>query len=127
MKLCYVAHRVGAPTREEIDANLAAAKQWYKRLCETYLDRSFTMNWVVNCEMFDETPENIEIGMRRNLVELARCDELFLVGPTLSKGMEREQRAFTGPVYNLIGLKQLPNPYNLELYKNGRQTSTLTF
>lgn len=113
MRMVYLAHRLGAKRHDgSVDhlgilQNIRDAKLWFKWACDNYWpDYAFNMTWVMNCEVYnDADATDRERGMQRNYAHIKRCDELWLLGPVISEGMEDEAR-FTRrcglPVYNLI-------------------------
>jgi hypothetical protein len=118
MKLVYLAHPLGAPTKEGILRNLAQAKLWYKWASDHYWpDHVFNMGWVLNCEVYDDaSPEDRDRGMQRNYQHILRCDELWLLGPTVSSGMEDEAkfaRRCPMPVFDLTN--EMANPLTAPL------------
>jgi hypothetical protein len=98
---------------ETKEGNLALAREYYRRLSLAHPDKVFLAPWILNCEVFDETPEMIAKGMERNYAvidllathlytisgepeslksgqtELGQA-ELWLVGPHVSGGMQAE-------------------------------------
>ena len=106
MKLVYLAHPLGAKTHEGILRNLHNAKLWYKWACDHYWpDHCFNMMWALNVEVYDDANAvDRDRGMQRNFHHIKRCDELWLLGPTVSPGMEDEalfSRRCRQPVYDL--------------------------
>jgi len=100
MRLTYVAAPVGAVTQAEVDANLERAQRWYRWLCDTYRDRAFNMNWLVDVLVYHGTDCNIGVpgveehearkrGLDRDDAVIARCDDYFLVTDRISGGMAR--------------------------------------
>lgn len=88
---------LSAPVRpvghlETKDSNLARARAMYARLCLHHVDVTFLAPWILNCEVFTETSENIKAGMRRNFRVIDVCDELWLVGNELRSGMATEAK-----------------------------------
>jgi hypothetical protein len=106
MKQVYLAHPLGAKTHEGILKNLNTAKLWYKWACDHYWpNHCFNMMWALNVEVYDDANAvDRERGMQRNYAHIKRCDELWLLGPRISEGMEDEARFAHRcriPVYNL--------------------------
>jgi hypothetical protein len=85
----YLAHCVGAPTREGIEANLADTRLWLKLLVETISDVAFCVPWLPYVEVLDETKHR-ERGLRDDHIILDRCDGFVMCGPTLSSGVRGE-------------------------------------
>ncbi len=95
MKVIYLAHPLEISSEhphETVGLNLAKAKRWYKWACESFWpSHAFICNWILNCEVFNYAdPEDYKRGMTRNFLIAARCDELWLVGGRITKGMHIE-------------------------------------
>jgi hypothetical protein len=113
MKQVYLAHQLSAPTQVGIQANIDNAKLWYRWACDHYWpDHCFNAMWILNCEVYDDANEHERaMGMKRNLVHIKTCDELWLLGPSISRGMleEAEYAQRCGfPVRNLTGVEKPP-------------------
>lgn len=114
MKQVYLAHQLSAKTPAGIQANIDNAKLWYRWACDHYWpDHCFNAMWILNCEVYDDADAHDRaMGMKRNLVNIKSCDELWLLGPAISRGMSEEaeyaQRCGY-PVYNLTGVEKPPN------------------
>lgn len=105
MRHAYLAHPLSG-TSLEIAANIKRAKAWFKWACDNYWpDYAFNATWIMNCEVYDDADAtDRERGMQRNYAHIKRCDELWLLGPRISQGMEGEARFARRcglPVYNL--------------------------
>lgn len=88
MKVVYMAH----PVAGNVDDNLIKARAWFKWIEDKYTNVVVVANWILECELFgDEDPKARERGIRRSCAVLERCDELWLVGPHISKGMAEER------------------------------------
>jgi hypothetical protein len=90
VKLVYLAAPLSPVGDESRGLNIHRAKVIYEVLCLKHTDCVFLMPWLLNSEIFDETPENRAIGMARNHAVISVCDELWLVGPRVSPGMMAE-------------------------------------
>jgi hypothetical protein len=117
MKQVYLAHPLSAPTKEGILRNIHNAKLWYKWACDNYWpDHCFNAMWILNCEVYEDSNQRErDIGMQRNYHHIKRCDELWLLGTEVSKGMESEAkfaRRCLQPVYDLTS-EGLTNPLNI--------------
>jgi hypothetical protein len=89
---------------ETKESNLARAREYYRRLSLAHPDKTFLAPWILNCEVFDETPEMIELGMKRNYAVIEMMaqfnvmaaahklggSELWLCGPRVTDGMQAE-------------------------------------
>ena len=136
MKQVYLAHPLSAPTKEGILRNIDKAKLWYKWACDHYWpDHCFNAMWILNCEVYNDADQRErDIGMQRNYAHIKRCDELWLLGPEVSDGMDREAsfaRRCRLPVYNLTGFEK-PLTSKVELtdmpvWKPGSLTQQVMF
>lgn len=93
MRVIYMAHPVGAATPEGVKANLERAKRWYRWIVE-HFNVSVVADWITGCEVFDGTNEADRAhGLDMDIAAVERCDELWLVGGRISKGMGLEREA----------------------------------
>lgn len=89
MKVCYLAH----PVSGNIEANLLAAKEWYRFCVISFPKVAFVANWIVNAEIFDDNqPLQREAGLVACEAVIKRCDAMLMVGPRVSDGMRRESK-----------------------------------
>jgi len=90
MKLIYLAH----PVSGDVLANVARAKLWLRWLTDSREEPAAVVApWITEVELWDDDdPEQREAGLRRCLVMVERCDELWLTGGRVSEGMDRERR-----------------------------------
>jgi hypothetical protein len=97
----YLACPVRPIEGETKEGNLELARRYYRALSLAHPDKVFLAPWLLNCEVFDETPENVAKGMERNqaVIDLLAAydrvtqlvgSELWLVGPRVSDGMRAE-------------------------------------
>lgn len=84
----YVAHPVGAGA-DRAD-NIQRAIRWHAYLVGAYEDRVLSMPWLPYVLSLPETAACRARGMRDDMVGLALCSELILVGGHLSPGMREE-------------------------------------
>lgn len=90
MKVCYVAHPLGAG--EDRARNIVNATKWCAWLAKTYRIATVA-DWIVLASQWDETPENRELGLAIDVELVKRCDELIMVGGRISAGMAIEANA----------------------------------
>ena len=95
MKFVYLAAPLSPIEGETVESNIERAKSIYQDLCLEYPDVVFLCQWLLNVQVFEDTPEHLAAGMRRNKVIiqnlLSKVDgELWLVGPRVSPGMREE-------------------------------------
>lgn len=86
----YMAHPIGRPPARS--GNLERARRWLRWLIAHHPRHAICVPWLPYCDVLDETKENRGRGIRDDLVVLRRCDVIFLVGGTMSPGMEIELR-----------------------------------
>lgn len=91
MLVVYVAHPVSAPTREGIEANRARGARWAAWVLKTY-GHAVIADWLWCTGALEETEENRALGLAMDVALVGRCDELWLVGERVSRGMEIEAR-----------------------------------
>ncbi len=129
MRVCYVAHPVGAETVEGVDENIARAKRWYRWLCENFPDLALVANWIVDVEVYSgsdagaqrhENAKRIK-GLERDDAVIAVCGEMILCGGSVSPGMARGINTATQhflTLYDLtdLGLEPPTGPVDLDEY-----------
>lgn len=88
MRLIYLAHPVGeGPERAE---NLQRARRWWRWALEHFPNIAILSSWVVECELLEETPQNRDRGLKRDLELVRHSDEVWLCGSWVSPGMALE-------------------------------------
>ncbi len=116
MTLVFLAHPVGAPTLIEHRANLARAKRWLAFLIRAFPQHAFTMPYLQYCEVLDDSDADDRArGIAMDRVVLRRCDELWLIGGRISRGMNDELEYATEheiPVHNYISWGEEPNEHD---------------
>lgn len=86
MKMIFMAH----PVAGDVEENLGRAKRWVKWIEDT-LNVVVAATWIVECQIYDDSdPERRAASFKRNFEVLKRCDEFWMVGPYISKGMAEE-------------------------------------
>ncbi len=85
----YVAHPYGGDP-----ANLARARRWVRWLNREFFPRyAFIAPWIDVCDGVPETPWNRTAGIAFASREVAKADELWMVGGRVSDGMKDEAEA----------------------------------
>lgn len=84
MNVVYISHPYGGKPE-----NLARAKRWFKWALKFYPECAFVADWILMCEG-EEGDAGHELGLMRDCSIVKHCDEIWLVGGTLSPGMEAE-------------------------------------
>jgi hypothetical protein len=87
--LAYLAHPLG-PDGPQREANRAAASKILADLQLKYQDRVFVASWITLSGQWSETPKNRKLGLGCDLALLEHCQEIWLAGPEISKGMQIE-------------------------------------
>lgn len=84
----YIAHPLGpdGPTREW---NRQNAARWCGWISKTFRVATVA-DWIVLSGVWDEAPENRELGLSLDLALVARCDAVWMVGKNVSLGMAME-------------------------------------
>lgn len=112
-RMIYVAHALG-PDGEVRQANRYKAALWCAALAKHYRV-SVCADWIVLSGVWSETPELRTLGLSLDLIQVARCDEVWLAGDRCSEGMSVEAAHMAAvcakPVRSFIGLDpaSLPN------------------
>jgi hypothetical protein len=92
MRVVYLAHPLGAPTKEGVQANIASAKRWIRWVYDNFKDVAVVADWLLTCEVLDDfNPEHRAHGMKMNKAILPLCREFWMVGGRISTGMGAEQ------------------------------------
>ena len=106
ISVVYLAH----PVSGDVTGNLAEARLWVRHLEENNPNIAIVASWITECEVWDDAkPEERAAGLRRDMAVLAKCDELWLVGPRISEGMQMEKtfaEAKGIPVTDLTGCER---------------------
>ncbi len=104
MRVVYLAHSVAAKTPEGVMGNIARARRWYRKLCDTQPDCAFVANWIIDVEVFHDADSNVTPdvivqgepehkdrlkGLSRDDAVIRVCDEYWMVGGRITWGMLR--------------------------------------
>jgi len=92
MKLIYLAH----PVAGDVPGNIARAKDWYRWCNSLDLDIAVIAPWIHGIELLledDADPVVRSRALERCVCAVRKCDELWLVGPRISTGMQLESDA----------------------------------
>ena len=88
MRVVYLAHPCGAPTKEGHLANLERAKRWFAWAVDQ--DVVVIADWIIYCEVWDDfAPVLRAKGLDHDDAMIARCDEYWMVGGKKTDGMLR--------------------------------------
>jgi hypothetical protein len=110
MKNVYIAHPLSAPTKKGIEENRKNAVLW-AAWAATERGVSPSCSWIVLTGVIEETPANRELGLRCDLAQVERVDEVWLVGGRVSAGMRLEADhalSLSIPVIDMTDLGALP-------------------
>lgn len=94
MKIVYIAHPIGAPTKEGIEANLADLRRIVRKINLEHNDIvPFVPYYADIVSMDDNVPAERERGVKNDkaILEAGFIDELWLTGDRLSNGMVEER------------------------------------
>lgn len=82
----YLAHPYGGDI-----CNLSRAKRWLRWAHERFPEMTIIAPWIPTCEVLDDADqEQRERSLEHDCAVVARCDEIWLVGGTISDGMRQE-------------------------------------
>ncbi len=88
MKVIYLAHPCGAPTKEQHMANLKRALRWFKWAADQ--DVSVVADWILYCEIWDDFDHKARaVGLNHDDAMIAKCDEYWMVGGQRTNGVNR--------------------------------------
>ena len=94
MKIAYIAHPIGAPTKEGIENNLADLRRIVRKINLEYEDIDpFVPYYADIVSMDDNVLAERERGIKNDkaILEAGFIDELWLTGDWLSNGMIEER------------------------------------
>lgn len=110
MKVVYMAHPCGAPTKVQHLANLERALRWFRWIVDQ--DIAVIADWLLYCEVWDDFDDvRRSMGLDHDDAMIAKCDEFWMVGGQISGGMARGEltaHATGVPVKDLTGLGKEP-------------------
>ena len=109
-RVVYLAHQLGAPTQDGIEANRKSASEWYGWLAACF-PIAPVADWIILTGQWTESTR--ARGLEIAKAHVSRCDELWLVGPRVSEGMQVEaaqMRALGRPVHDLTHIP-MPSVY----------------
>lgn len=106
MRVIYMAHPYGGKPE-----NLARAKRWMRWIEETQ-PVAVNASWILECEIWDDAnPDERSAGLRRDIANIRRCDEIWAVGGRVSEGMGVEINAaaeYNIPLMDLTAFGEEP-------------------
>ncbi len=113
MKLIYLAH----PVAGDVEANLKSAKEWRRVLQRTHQDKCVIAPRIEECETFDDSnPQLRADGLERCKEVLSRCDEVWLLGWTLSGGMLEEADHAQSHLMPVRRVYRIDDPTYMDVY-----------
>lgn len=96
MKIVYIAHQRASPTPEGRDDNREAAKDWLAWAAHQGV--APVASWIPLSERWTEE-QGRSLGLTIDCELVRRCDELWLCGPVVSPGMQKEKE--TAELYGI--------------------------
>lgn len=91
MKVIYLAHPLGAATKEGVEANKARARRWVRWIYDNFPNVAVVADWLITCDVLDDfNPDHRAHGMKMNKAIIPRCHEFWMVGGRVSNGMGDE-------------------------------------
>lgn len=91
MKIIYLAHPLGAPTSEGVEANKARARRWIRWIYDHFPNVAVVADWLITVDVLDDfNPEHRAHGMKMNKAIIPVCSEFWMVGGRVSNGMSDE-------------------------------------
>lgn len=91
MRLAYLCHPVSGKDMIETDANLHRAKLWLRWATLAHPSVAVIAPYIPMCEVMDDSDQAMrERGIATDLAVIDRCDEIWLCGGRVSRGMKLE-------------------------------------
>jgi hypothetical protein len=95
MNFVYLAAPLSPIEGETVEGNIERAMAQYQFLCLEYPGIVFLCQWLLNVQVFEDTPEHRAAGMKRNKAIIQELlpeigGQLWLMGPRISSGMSDE-------------------------------------
>lgn len=87
-KVVYMAH----PVSGDVEGNLGRARRWLKWLLQHCPEHAVIAPWITMCEVLSND-EDYATSLERDCAVVDRCDEVWLVGASISNGMSMEALA----------------------------------
>jgi hypothetical protein len=94
MKICYIAHPIGAPTKKGIETNLADLRRIIRKINLKFPDIvPFCPYYADIVSMDDNVPEERQRGIFNDqaIIQSGLVNELWLTGDRLTDGMKAER------------------------------------
>ena len=85
--LYYVCSPLGAPTKEEIRANMLKARKYMEWVSKRYNCRAIAPHAILPEYLDDHNPEERELGLKFGMDLLTICKKLVVCGNSISSGM----------------------------------------
>lgn len=103
MRSAYIAHPLGADPQGRLD-NCKSAARWLAWAADQGVLPMAT--WITLATIWPESRK--DEGFAIDFAQIEKCDELWLCGPNISPGMQREilhAAKFNIPVHDFTGLE----------------------
>lgn len=88
--LYYVCSPLGAPTQEEIRANMLKARKYMEWVSAKYNCRAIAPHAILPAYLDDHIPEERALGRKFGMDLLKICKKMVVCGSVLSNGMRAE-------------------------------------
>jgi hypothetical protein len=118
-RVVYLAHPVAAPCScwwscdgaLAVHCNCTRARTWLRWAIASHADVAFSMPWLPYVDVLPDQDESRERGLRDDIAMAIRCDEIWLVGGRVSRGMARERDAMVAAGRTVVDLTHMgPEP-----------------
>lgn len=110
--VCANGHNVpkSALRSRMVECNCERARRWLSWAIAQHPDTAFCASWLPYLDVLEDEGEgghNRERGMRDNIATAVRCDEIWLVGGRISRGMARERDAMVAAGRRVVDMTAL--------------------
>ena len=113
MRIVYLAHPLGAETKEGVEANKARARRWIRWIYDNFKNVAVLAASFSTVDVLDNfNPAHRAHGMKMNAALIPLCSEFWMVGGRISTGMGAEYglalEQHTRKVFDLTWLGEEP-------------------
>jgi hypothetical protein len=90
------------------ECNCERARRWLSWAIAEHPDTAFCASWLPYLDVLeDDDAHNRDRGMRDNIATAVRCDEIWLVGGRISRGMASERDAMIAAGRRVVDMTAL--------------------
>ena len=119
MKVVYLAHPVAPPCAcgaecdefaalGPVDCNCTRARRWLRWAIDAHADIAFCVPWLPYLDVLTDDGGPVRArGLRDDVAMALRCDEIWLVGGRVSRGMAQERDAMAAAGKTVVDLTDL--------------------